>query len=51
MPLGIKDSLELVLELAEQNIIDDPELHDLRIVQLAAFETVRQFIENYPWQD
>jgi len=43
--MDIKEALDIVIELAEANVIDDPEMADERARQLEAIEMVR----NITW--
>lgn len=44
--MEINKALELVLELAQQNIINDPEMEQEMAHQLAAIDTVRLFMSE-----
>lgn len=43
--MNLKESLEIVLELAEQNIIEDKELEEEQLKQTQACNNVQKFID------
>ena len=44
--MGLNQALKLVLELAEQNMLNDPEMQDEMLRQLNAIEAVRMHMQE-----
>lgn len=47
--MNIKDAIKIVIELAEQNVIDDPEMKEEKTRQLLAIEVVDQYVTDSAW--
>jgi hypothetical protein len=45
--MNITKALEIVLDLASQNVIDDPEMKEERLKQNDAIEWVAYYLENF----
>jgi hypothetical protein len=45
--MNITEALEIVLDLANQNVIDDPEMKEETLKQNEAIERVAYYLENF----
>ncbi len=45
--MNITQALEIVLDLADQNVIDDPEMAEETLKQNEAIEWVTYYLENF----
>ena len=45
--MNITKALEIVLELADQNVVDDPEMKEETLKQNEAIEWVTYYLENF----
>ena len=49
--MKLEDAIEIVLELARQNIIDDPEMQEESEKQIEATNVVEDFFVNNVFED
>jgi hypothetical protein len=47
--ITLERAVEIVLELARGNIIEDPDLDDINAEQVEAVNTVEDFFVNHVW--